>query len=187
MAPPAYEFSHHASSLKELDRKVVMEKVTTRMQHGQQKTRNSLLYHLKHPTPGEFPAFSYLAEKQSRHAPSSLGIEKQRLKSRFRFVEAQRGPDRGLVKAGGGFVFEAAPCGMVKKDEDGVTCIWNGADKQVVAREVVQDGARSLVVTSEMTSQTRDALVASWYLRIWWARGQETFVAPSPVGRGTLT
>lgn len=123
--------------------------------------------------------FKYQAESQSRQAIANLGIERgsSLLKTKYKFVRARWRPDRRLKKDANEVLFEAVASRRSRKD--GVSWEWIDDEGKMIAREVVQDGIQSLAVTSEMTWQMRDALVASWYLRIWWIRGEETYEKPS--------
>ncbi|KAK2591945.1 hypothetical protein QQS21_010349 [Conoideocrella luteorostrata] len=187
-----YELSHHLDSLKETDRKVVLEKVERSVSQSLVdepviKHRNRALYELKHPKPGELCIFSYQAEAQSRHAPGCLGLRKTHGligRQRFEIVHARWGSDGRLIMSEGdgkeGVLFQVAGASSstVKGaggGSSGVLWQWEDAEGKVLAREVInEEEDLSLVVTTEMTLQMRNALAAAWYLRIWYVRGEET-------------
>lgn len=178
---PLYELSHHIDSLKESDRKVIMQKLEKRVYQNDGepivKTRNRALFHLIHPKPGEACHFLYQGESQSRQA-ISIGIERAdsllKQGKKYRVTRARWGADRRLNKDGEDILFAA----IAMKESDRVSWEWRNNDEEIVAREITEDGVLSLVVTAQMTTQARDALVASWYLRTWWARAEETYEKP---------
>ncbi|OAQ73480.1 hypothetical protein VFPPC_01178 [Pochonia chlamydosporia 170] len=144
------------------------------------KSRNRVLFHLKHPKKGEMCMFPYQAESQSRQTLGNMGIERSdavfKTGRRFRFVPAKWGADRRLRKEGKQVLFEAAE--NTGHRRNGVVWEWRNGDGELVARELFRDGELSLGVTAAMTARERDALVAAWYLRIWWIRGEETYERP---------
>lgn len=101
-----------------------------------------------------------------------MGIERVdsilRSGGRYRFVRKQWGSDRRLAKEGKESFFEASTSRKIQKS--GLSREWRNSNGEVLTREVFQEGVQSLDVTVQM----RDALATSWYLRIWWIRGEET-------------
>lgn len=175
-APPLYELSHSVGFLRDTDRKVVLSRLDyslrgTAARTPQVVTRPRTLFDLTHRTPAELPTYPFQAEAKSRSAIGHLGIESFRprrfsLGSRrkaFRVVRARMGTDRRLV-AGAALYTAVTPSGS---DGD-VAWEWVDDREALVAREVVKEGMMSLVVTAEMAQPLRDALMASWMLRLWW-------------------
>lgn len=171
-APPSYEFSHSVNFLGDTDRKVTMERLdyTVRNANGAASvnTRKKTLFDLTHRTLLEGASFHYQAEAKSRLAMGCLGIEQKRKgfsrKMGYRVCRATWGPDRKL--AGGATLFTASmPSGAGSSE---VSWEWSDAQDQLLAREITNDKMASLVITSEMTPEMRDALAAAWIMRLWW-------------------
>lgn len=174
-APPAYEFSHSVNFLSNADRKVTVERLdySVRTVNGSPSigTRKRTIFDLTHRTPGEMPNFAFQAEAKSRTTIGSMGIEQTRKgfsrKLRYRVCSAAWGADRRLADKGGTLFTASAPSGGSGGGGE-VSWEWSNGDDQLLAREVTNDMLASLVITAEMTQPQRDALVASWIMRLWW-------------------
>ncbi|KAH6889190.1 hypothetical protein B0T10DRAFT_487510 [Thelonectria olida] len=182
-APPLYEFSHSIGFLSATDRSVSLQRLDHVVADGatQVHTRKRHLFDLKHPTKAEFPAFDFHAETASRRALCCLGIKPfhparglfsslgNAKRKRYRVHRAVRGRDRRLEEQPD-VVFSAAP-----SRDRGVGFEWSDGEGRLLAREVETNELMSLVVTAEMETETRDALVAAWMLRVWYELAQGNY------------
>ena len=190
---PLYELSHHLNSLKDSDKKVILQKLetTTRVDsYGCQrtKTRTRPLFELHHfSSPFDHllaPDVSFWAESQTRRLalgdmvlqPSKGNALSRRPKYRFTRHKASQDRKSQFESEPALFVAQAAP-----RKKPNVAWEWSDGKGTLLAREVVtsagdEDDAqkRCLVVTTEMDGRTRDALVAAWYMRIWVIRAEST-------------
>jgi hypothetical protein len=176
-APALYEFSHSIGFLKDADRKVTMRRMeySVRQKAGGAPTiatRERNLFNLMHRTLGETPTFAFQAEAQGRSASlGSLGMELVRSRSSrlslpsvgYRVLRTTMGANHRLV--GKQMLFQA-----VKASGSSTEVRWEWSDDHgtLVARELERDGLFSLVVSQEMSVAMRDALTASWIMRLWW-------------------
>ncbi|KAI5457113.1 hypothetical protein BGZ63DRAFT_395452 [Mariannaea sp. PMI_226] len=183
-SPPLYEFSHSIGFLSDADRTVSVHRidqiVTSRQGRPVVQDRKRHLFDLKHPTKGEYANFKFQAEVASRRALCCLGISafhpRRSLLSSLGNAKrkgywvhrAVRGADRRLEEKD--VVFGAAP-----SRDRAVGFEWRDAEGELLAREVETNELMSLVVTAELTTATRDALVAAWMLRLWYELSQGNY------------
>lgn len=193
---PIYELSHSLGFLGDSDRTVRFQRLDRQVKHSagsapQITTRQRCLYDLKHPAPGTFPTVPFHAEPSSRQALCKFGLESCRAKGRlftkgFRICRATRPgksvddeksstslvtrrDGRGVTNALalGDELFTAVPT------KDKSTFEWLDANGTVVAREGRKDQQLlSFSVLTEMSGPSRDALMASWILRVWYDLAQ---------------
>lgn len=166
-APPLYELSHAVDFLSDQDRTVRFERLDNLVREAdgipQLTTKKRHLFDLKNPTPAEYPNFEFQAESVSRRTLCSFGVNTQ---SRFlhgkeyQFHRAVKGADRRFAPR--------EPLFSVKGAKDkAVDFEWKDAQGRLVAREIRRDETLSLLIGTEMNVATRDALVASWIVRLW--------------------
>ena len=193
---PVYELSHSLGFLNDYDRTVRFQRLDRQVKHSagsapQVTTRQRCLYELKHPAPGTFPTVPFHAEPGSRQALCKFGLETCRAKGRlftkgFRICRATR-PGKSvddekssrslLTRRDGRGVTNALALGdelftaVPTKDKSGYE--WFDANGSLVAREGRKDQQLlCLSVVIEMSILNRDALMASWILRVWYDLAQ---------------
>lgn len=172
-APPLYEFSHSLGFLRDTDRKVEMSRLDNVVRNTGGipaiTTRSRILFDLAHRTAAEMPVFPFQAEAKSRRITlGSLGIEKvHRLtrKSGYRICRAQYRSGRLVAAEEPSPLFIAMP---PTGEGGGVLWEWSDESGNILAREVLNGELLNLVVTAEMSTSMRDALVAGWIMRLWW-------------------
>ncbi|CAM1511003.1 Fc.00g085160.m01.CDS01 [Cosmosporella sp. VM-42] len=177
-APPLYELSHSIGFLADYDRTVRFERLDHSVKDNngtpEVSSRKRQIFDLKHPTPAEFPNFEFHAESVSRRSAlcsfgiSTFPLHRVRPGKGFQIQRAVRGPDNRYAPKDKEVLFTAAP-----SRDKAVGYEWSDAQGNLMAREVETDDLMTFVIGAEMGAPTRDVLVASWVVRVWWelARG----------------
>lgn len=166
-APPLYELSHSIEFLSDSDRTVRFERLDNLIREvdgiPQLTTRKRHLFDLKNPTPAEYPNFEFQAEAVTRRTLCSFGINthKKFLSGKeYQFHRAVKGSDRRFAPREQLF-------SVTKAKDKAVDFEWKDAQGRLVAREVRRNETLSLLIGTEMGVALRDALVASWIVRLW--------------------
>lgn len=158
--------------------------------------RRRRVYHLKHVSPALSPSFPFQAEALSRQSLGNLGLCRPAAALHVPYFQSGEGSSSRVVllkersDGGGGlpkgynayrhaemeagqvFAFQQRRRQRQWSQRKGGSnssnggCEWATADGGRLAIEDDADGQHKLVVTSAVTRQTMDALVACWCLRL---------------------
>lgn len=167
---PLFELSLDPRYLRDTTRSLAIERLDTFPRPPRSPnsspytaTLKRHIYDLKHPGIITGPVFLYNAEAVSRQSLCSLGMSTFRprrlsLTSGFRVHRATKRFDNPAIPRS--LLFSA-----VSSKTKGVKYEWSNGQEEIVAREL---DSKKLFITKDMNTKKRDALVASWVLRIWW-------------------
>lgn len=176
---PLFELSLDPIYLRDTTRAVSIERVDTTMKPPPTPnappgtvTQKRHIYDLKHPGIITGPVFLYSAEAISRQSLCSLGMSTFRprrlsLTRGFRVHRSTKRLDNQVIPLG--LLFTA-----VSSKTNGVRYEWSNGQGEIVARELDSKQSCRLFITKEMNTKKRDALVASWVLRIWWENAESS-------------
>ncbi len=172
-ATPLYQMNWSVTSIPQKDSSVVFERV----EHVQAekvegtapgKQQNRHLFYLAHPAGAQFltdnPAYYITSVVSEMLGNISLEVCKSRFqKSEFKALLSAK----KSMSASPLFDENAQPLFDVKLNWMGRRYTWTDSQSQQVAYEDGKVRPHKLVVTASMERAMRDALVATWCLRLW--------------------
>ncbi|KAL0931502.1 uncharacterized protein CTRU02_214237 [Colletotrichum truncatum] len=176
-SPPLYELSYPIGHLRESNTTVSFERVEHRIRtaSGTQQvprvsTRKKHIFDLKRALAIQLtaPQFSYYLESLSRNNLGHLGLKTHRhwfgTVAGYRAYRASRPrPYADLEPGDIAFVVKERGKGKFEWRNGGPD-----GEHRIVAYEESEGGIYQLRVCEALTQKERDALVATWCLRLWW-------------------
>lgn len=179
-SPPLYQLSKPIGHLRVSNTTVEFNRLDYRVKNDQTTTsRQKHVFNLVEPPYLTDPTFTFHAESFSRTNVGHIGLKMHRPKSRrFGFLSSSSNSSsvpgwRAIraTKPREGANLEAKETIFVIHDRERGRHEWRDGeegDGKVLAYETAEDGIFRLQIVETMERKWRDALVATWCLRLWW-------------------
>lgn len=171
---PLYEMSRDVTSIPQKNASIIFERVedahvTEADTNGPGKQQKRHIFYLAHPAGAEFqtetPAY-YITSASQEATLGNIGLQSTKpllQKPEFEAVlsAARTAADKPLFNEHTKVIFRIRPKLLTGR------YTWFDSDGSQVALEEKKGSQRTLDITVPMKRETRDALVATWCLKVW--------------------